>query len=271
MLAMTGILVSTAMQMIRARSRFERMQIEILNRELTQARRIQLSWLPKKPIATHAIDLAAVNRPASHVSGDFYNWFELPDGRVAVTIGDVTGHGMAAAFLMATTQLLVRLSMQRVQDPGQCLTEVNRQLCTHIFTGQFVTMQLCVIDTSARTIELANAGHPAPIVGNGSSHEPLKIEPHLVLGVDPEIEYSTQTFPLEPGFTVLLYTDGVIEAQAMSGERLQISGLAKSLNGTGQNAQALAESVTTVVDHFRGGRELEDDLTLVAIRLQPVK
>jgi len=268
MLAMTGILFSTAVQMIRSRLRFDRMRIETLNRELTQARKIQLSWLPKKPIATHVIDLAAVNRPASHVSGDFYNWFELSDGRIAVTIGDVTGHGMQAAFLMATTQLLVRTTMQRVRDPGQCLTDVNAQLCSQIFSGQFVTMLLCLIDTKEQTLEIAAAGHPPPIMGNGESHEPLAIETQLVLGVEPDAEYSTQRFSLGEGHTILLYTDGVIEAQANSGARFEIKGLAASLAARVLGAQSLADAVTTAVDRFRAGRDLDDDLTLVAIQLQ---
>ena len=107
--------------------------------------------------------------PRAHISGDFYNFFELPDGRTAVVIGDVTGHGMSAAFLMATTQLLVRSTMERMEDPGKCLAEVNRLLCTQAFNGQFVTMQLLVIDPSRRTIELATAGHPAPLLAEAAS------------------------------------------------------------------------------------------------------
>src|SRR2546430_9406908 len=137
--------------------------MEIISRGLTQAGEIQLSWRQKKPIATHVIDLAAVNRPASHVSGDFYNWFELPDGRMVVTIGDVTGHGMAAAFLMATTQLLVRSTLPRVLDPGQCMEEVNRQLCLHVYSGQFVTLLIAILDLDRHTAEVATAGHPPPL------------------------------------------------------------------------------------------------------------
>src|SRR6201999_795865 len=131
--------------------------------ELAEARQIQLAWLPE-PTGSDcdSLDVAAVNLPASHISGDFYNWFALPDGRTAIVIGDVTGHGMAAAFLMATTQLLVRGVMTRVGDPGACLEEVNRQLCTQVFNGQFVTMVLMVIDSEQQYIDIANAGHPAP-------------------------------------------------------------------------------------------------------------
>ena len=106
--AMTGILVSTAVQMIRGRVKMERIRHEVLTRELERARQIQQAWLPRTAPACRWLDIAAVNYPAQHISGDFYNWFDLPDGRTAVVIGDVTGHGMSAAFLMATTQLLVR-------------------------------------------------------------------------------------------------------------------------------------------------------------------
>ena len=150
-----AILISTAVQMIRSRTRLERDQIAILNKELAQARQIQLNWLPGQPYELRGVEIAAVNTPASHVSGDFYNWFDLPDGRLAVIIGDVTGHGMSAAFLMATTQLLVRTSMPRFCDPGFCLEEVNRQLCTQMFNGQFVTMLIMVIDLENRAIDIA--------------------------------------------------------------------------------------------------------------------
>jgi hypothetical protein len=96
--AMTAILVSTSTQMIRGRLRLERVQREMLTRELDQAREIQLLWLPERQGVQIPLDIAAVNRPASHVSGDFYNWFEIGDGRACIVIGDVTGHGLPAAF-----------------------------------------------------------------------------------------------------------------------------------------------------------------------------
>ena len=160
--AMTAILVSTSTQIIRGRLRLERVQREMLTSELNQAREIQLMWLPEQQKTQVPIDIAAVNRPASHVSGDFYNWFELPDGRVCIVIGDVTGHGLSAAFLMATTQLLVRAIITRIPDPGQCLTETNRLLCTHVFSGQFVTLLVLILDPRKNTKEFESGW---PIAG----------------------------------------------------------------------------------------------------------
>ena len=172
----------------------------------TKARQIQQAWLPSKLPSGLWLDVAAVNYPAQHISGDFYNWFDLSDGRVAVAIGDVTGHGMSAAFLMATTQLLVRTTMVRVDHPGKCLEEVNRQLCTQGFNGQFVTMQLLVLNPGHQTVELATAGHPAPLIvdSEGVVGPTLPIEPQLVLGVDRDATYPVERITLPPGATLVL-------------------------------------------------------------------
>jgi serine phosphatase RsbU (regulator of sigma subunit) len=267
-IAITAILVSTAIQMIRTRVRLERVRHDILNRELTQARQIQLAWLPVHGPAQKAVDIAAINSPASHISGDFYNWFELNDGRLVVTIGDVTGHGMSAAFLMATTQLLVRNTMTRVADPGEGLTEVNRQLCVQVFNGQFVTMLIMVIDLANGMLQLATAGHPAPLLADGESFQPLPLEPQLVLGVERGATYVTQTHPLPPSASLLLYTDGVSDCLGQSGKRFGTDGLQRTLYGRYDNAQAILDRLIASIEQFRSGTELTDDLTLVAMQLQ---
>jgi serine phosphatase RsbU (regulator of sigma subunit) len=268
MLAMTTILVSTAIQLIRTRLKLERQQMERLNKELEQARQIQLNWLPRQPTDFKLIDIAAINKPASHVSGDFYNWFELPDGRYAIAIGDVTGHGMAAAFLMATTQFLLRALMQRVPDPGRVLTETNRQLNTMVFSGQFVTTLLMILDPQRRELLFANAGHFQPLVWKNGRCEVCSHETDLVLGVDPNQHYITHKITLDPDSRLLLYTDGVVEAQSLTGDRLQTPGLIQRVNGSDSGPKELVDTVVNIVTDFTAGRDLEDDLTLVAVQLR---
>jgi serine phosphatase RsbU (regulator of sigma subunit) len=268
-ISMTALLVSTAIQLIRNRSRFERERTRVLEAELEHARQIQLAWLPDGTRGCERVDVAAVNHPASHISGDFYNWFDLPDGRTAVVIGDVTGHGMAAAFLMATVQLLVRNTLPRTLDPGRCLEDVNRQLCVQMFHGQFVTMQVLVVDCDTGRVEVANAGHPPPLASDGESFQPLKVEPQLVLGIQPDVAYPTERYDLAPGAALLLYTDGVLDAVAVDGKRFEADRLVRSIYGRYENAGALIEDVLASVNQFRGERELVDDLTLVALQLQP--
>jgi sigma-B regulation protein RsbU (phosphoserine phosphatase) len=270
-ISMTAILVSTAISLIRVRVRMERVQHEVLTRELSQARQIQLNWLPNQHSAGPALDIAAINQPASHISGDFYNWFTLPDGRQVITIGDVTGHGMAAAFLMATTQLLVRTTMPRVKNPGECMEEVNRQLCTQVFHGQFVTMLIVVLDLERGQLELATAGHCAPLISEaGGEFKSLPIRAQLVLAVDSETTYPTERFQFDAGSSMLLYTDGVVDVQAKNGDRFDTRRLRDILIGPFVSAQAIVDRVVSTVNAFREGRELGDDLTLVAIQTQSV-
>ena len=270
MLGLTAILSSTAIQTIRSRVRLERVRHEMINKELAQAREIQLAWLPNNDDDPPHVDLSAVNQPATQISGDFYNWFQLCDGRTVVVIGDVTGHGMAAAFLMATTQLLIRTTMPRCMNPGECLNEANRQLCIQAFNGQFVTMLVLVIDVHSGTVDLATAGHPPPLVGQGEHFKLLPVDPELVLGVDPDQTYTTQRFTLARGSALVLYTDGVVDAQNEHGERFSVEGLAKSLYGRYEHAQAIIDAVVRAVDEFRGEQPIPDDLTLVAVQLQAV-
>jgi serine phosphatase RsbU (regulator of sigma subunit) len=286
-LAVTALLVSTSAFLIRSRVRFERMRHDVLTRELEQARHIQLAWLPDIKTAPKGLDVSAANLPASHISGDFYNWFPLPrtipasgrnapqgsadhdpNAKIAIVIGDVTGHGMAAAFLMATTQLLVRMTLTRWHDPARCLRDVNQQLCTQGFKGQFVTMLVMILDPLDNTMEVATAGHPAPLLArNGGSFESLDLQPQLVLGVDPGEDYRSQSFVLEPGASLLLYTDGVIEAETSEGEQFGTDRLIEALSTNGvADPAARIKAVLQAVERFRGTRDLLDDLTLVALR-----
>lgn len=270
--SMTAIFVSTAAQLIYSRMKMERVRHSALQNEMRQARQIQLAWLPQKTKTTCSasmLDIASLNRPATHISGDFYNFFELPDGRTAVIIGDVTGHGTAAAFLMATTQLLIRNTLPQSCDPGQCLEDVNHQLTNQVFNGQFVTMQILVIDSRTGEVAIATAGHPAPLVGDGESFQPLKIEPQLVAGVDSKTKYPTEHFHLRPGTSILLYTDGVVETEDPAGKCLRLDGLRRALSGRIDNAETLLQRAVSAVNTFRRGQELRDDLTLVAVHLLP--
>ncbi len=268
--AMTAMLVSTSTQMIRSRLKLERMKNQLLDRELWQAREIQLAWLPQISKALAGFDVGAVNEPAGHISGDFYDCFELPDGRLGLTIGDVTGHGMSAAFLMATTQLLIRTSMRDVGDPGRCLTEVNRHLCVQVFNGQFTTALVLVLDAQQREVLVASAGHFPPLLRTGDRLGPLDVQSQLVLGVQEDEAYVTQRFHLPEEFTLLLYTDGVVEATGSGRDRFGPQRLANCLASCDGAAQELVRTVLAAVRQFTGSRETTDDLTVVAVQPAPV-
>jgi hypothetical protein len=267
-LAMTGLLVSSSTHMIRSRLKIETLKNELMSRELAEARKIQLAWLPSH-CEGMGVDIAAVNEPASHVSGDFYDWFEMADGRTVITIGDVTGHGMSAAFLMATTQLLIRNTIMRVKDPGQCLTEVNRQLCGQIFNGQFVTVLVVVLDPCSGVMQASTAGHYPPLLSDGQRLLPLRMDPQLVLGVDEDEVYTTEPIFLPELYTLVMYTDGVLDVTSPDGQRYGSRRLREALVG-GPSARAVVEGIRRNVKEFCQGVEFGDDVTLVAIQGQGV-
>jgi sigma-B regulation protein RsbU (phosphoserine phosphatase) len=174
---------------------------------------------------------------------------------------------MSAAFLMATTQLMVRTTMMRIGNPGQCLEEVNAQLCTMVFNGQFVTLLILVLDLKRGELQAAVAGHYPPLIGDSRGFAPLKMEYQLVLGVEKNVRYPTETYPLKASDCLLLYTDGVLDVFNPQGQRFDHERLLASAAEQTPKSQGMIDHIHAEVDRFRGPQELPDDLTLVAIRV----
>jgi sigma-B regulation protein RsbU (phosphoserine phosphatase) len=168
---------------------------------------------------------------------------------------------------MATTQLLVRTTMMRVGDPGICMDEVNQQLCSQIFNGQFVTMLIVVLDLERGEMQVATAGHYPPLLNDGKNFRPVPLEPQIVLGVDAKAEYQTREFALPPGACILLYTDGVLDVESPRGNRFGKDGLAQALPNRPASARAVLDALLASIDSFRVAKDLPDDLTVVAIQL----
>ena len=271
--AVAVVLVSTTVSLTRGRRRIEKLRTDMLNRDLQKARRIQLNWLPAPQFEGRHVHIAAENLPALHISGDFYNWFDLPaeegdrSPKTVVVIGDVSGHGMPAAFLMATTQLLVRNTMPRVRDPGLCLAEINRQLSTLVYNGQFVTMMILVIDHDTAGLQIASAGHHPPLLKRDGRVESLAIDPQLVIGVDDTTEYQTHRLRTRPGDALLLFTDGAIEDTNVAGDPFGSERLSRSFSDAADAPCETLKAITGALVAFRGEKEAEDDLTLIAVQM----
>jgi sigma-B regulation protein RsbU (phosphoserine phosphatase) len=247
----------------------------MLHRDLEKARRIQLNWLPKPRRHTETLEIAAENQAAAHISGDFYNWFDLgpdshcPTPRTALVIGDVSGHGLAAAFLMATTQMIVRNTLPRLCDPGACLTELNQQLASLVYNGQFVTIAVLLLDLETGIIDIASAGHSPPLLRRGKRVTEIDVDPDLVAGVDPETHYASHRIHIEPGDTLLLYTDGAIEAHDAAGKQFGVDGLSAAFAAAPADVDGALQYVSTAVTAYHGDEDAEDDMTLVAVRVLP--
>ncbi|MEE8214964.1 MAG: PP2C family protein-serine/threonine phosphatase, partial [Alphaproteobacteria bacterium] len=238
---------------------------ERLRRELELAAEIQRSLLPRR--RPESFPVHGANHPARIVSGDFYDFFSLDDGRICFNLGDVSGKGLNAALLMAKTISLYRCLGKTVHQPGRLLALLNGEICETATRGMFVTMVGGMYDPKTGIVRLANAGHEPPLYHDRqgvftplpAEAPPLGILPLPVPdGVFPETELRLD------GGTLYLFTDGVTEGYTDGGAPLEVEGLKALIRKNA--ALTLAGRVDAVINRLRHGTgALRDDLTVLAI------
>ena len=238
---------------------------ERISRELEMASEMQRSLLPKhRPLP---FPVCGVNLPAFEMSGDFYDFFELNDGRIYFCIGDVSGKGMDAALLMSKTASLFRCLGKTVHEPDVLLSTINCELCETTIHGMFVSMACGILDPATYDVYLANAGHEPPQIYCQDGTFLLLEASVPPLGIIPlehgEKGITCETFNIK-GRTLYIFTDGVTEGKLENGNRLQVSGF-QSMIRKHANRPAM-ERLDTVVAILRDtGHKRHDDITLIAI------
>lgn len=184
----------------------------LFEREHRLAQRLQMSLLPE--LASHdAIQVAARYSPGSDlvaVGGDWYDLFPLPDGRIGLAIGDVAGHGLAEAAIMAQLRNALRAFALKGESPGPVLTQMDRFLCTYVPT-RTATLCYLVFDPQVGSLEWANAGHLPPLLVRSDGELTFLTEHSFLLGTGIERKRATEATNVSPGSTLLLYTDGLVE------------------------------------------------------------
>jgi PAS domain S-box-containing protein len=239
---------------------------ERIEQELRIARLIQQTLLPKTLPERPGYDVAAYYRPAREVGGDFYDFLELEDGRLGLVMGDATDKGMPAALVMATTRSVLRAVAQTSNSPGEVLKRANDALVADIPPNMFITCFYGVLDPESGRLRYANAGHDLPYLQRGGVAEELRAR-GMPLGLMPGMDYEQKEIVLEAGDSVLLYSDGLVEAHDPKGEmfgfpRLQRLIAARSA-GSGEE---LVDFLLERLYSFTGeGWEQEDDITLTTL------
>ena len=185
--------------------------------ELEVARLIQQNFLPKQLPDLPGWQVAAYYRPAREVGGDFYDVIPLRDGQVGFVVGDVTDKGVPAALVMAATRSVLRASAQRLIEPGAVLERVNEHLCPDMPAKMFVTCLYGVLEPATGRFRFANAGHDLPYVKTAEGSVELRAR-GMPLGLMTGMAYEEKETVLAPGDSVLLHSDGVVEAHSPSGE-----------------------------------------------------
>jgi len=240
---------------------------ERLEQELAVARLIQQNFLPRSLPAVSGWSVAADYRPAREVGGDFYDFIDLPDGRLGFVVGDVTDKGVPAALVMAATRSVLRASAQRLVEPGAVLERVNEHLVPDIPPNMFVTCLYGVIELETGRLVFANAGHNLPMVASGGAVTELMAR-GMPLGLMPGMSYEETEALLDPGAHLLLYSDGVTEAHDADREMFGGGRLSSVMAEAGtRRGDALLRTLIAALGAFVApGAEQEDDITLVAIR-----
>ena len=234
---------------------------ERMLRELDLAREIQHDLLPNQPAADFPVH--GLNLPAFEVSGDFYDFFTLDDGRIAWGLGDVSGKGINAAMLMAKTISLFRCLCKTVHDPSRLLSMLNNELAETASRGMFVTMAAGVFDPTSGEVVFANAGHQPPLYRSRAGAYSELEESSPPLGIVSGMDYADQRLQLDGG-RLYLFTDGVTEGWEEDGSMLELSGLKTLLDK--HSALPPADQLACVAEALvRPGVRLRDDLTLLVI------
>jgi serine phosphatase RsbU (regulator of sigma subunit) len=227
---------------------------------------MQRSLLPRTAPTLPGLDLGAVYESAARVDvgGDVYDFLTLPDGRLAVVLGDVTGHGVDATADMAMAKYDFRSLARLYPDPAEFLGAANDIVAGEIAAGKFITMTELVVDASGGTLACACAGHPAPrLVRRDGTVEAVPVR-GLALGIEEEQVYEGAEVPFPPGSAAVLYTDGVIEARR-DGELFGVERLDEVLAASrGRAAEEIAQAVLAACRAFADG-DLSDDCAVVVV------
>jgi len=232
--------------------------------ELEVARLIQQNFLPKDLPDLPGWQIAAYYRPAREVGGDFYDVIPLPDGRVAFVVGDVTDKGVPAALVMSATRSLLRASAPRLIEPGAVLERVNELLCPDMPAKMFVTCLYGVLDPATGDLRFANAGHDLPYVKTADGVLELRAR-GMPLGLMTGMAYEEKDTVLKPGESVLLHSDGIVEAHDPDRGMFGFPRLKETVAGTA-GGQVLIDRVISELEEFTGpGTEQEDDITMVTL------
>jgi len=261
-------LLSTALKQLQD-AQAQLIEQEKLRHELQVAQQIQRSMLPDVLPALPGFDFGAHMEPAEAVGGDFYDFIALDDDAIGIAIGDVSGKGIPAALFMALTCSLLRAEASRRAKPVETLRYVNRHLLQMSSGRLFVTVIYGVLTRSTGEFVYARAGHDPLLVVDAAGHVALA-EPAIgqPLGLLPEPELCERTITLQPGSTMLLYTDGATEAMDIDAQLFGVERLAQELSTTQTaSAQATCSRLLEALVAYRGEAAQADDITLVGVHV----
>lgn len=244
----------------------EHVRLERMDAELDQARRIQKRLLPHGPLTCGPVRIEGYNQASTEVSGDYFDYFRLDDGRIGFVIADVTGHGLPAALLMANLQSALRVALTVDHDLADIAQKLNRLIHDNTDASAFITGIFGTIQPDAGTMEFVNAGHPLPVIFQNGRIVDVENLNGLPLGIETDETYGVYRFS-EPLDALLCYTDGVSEAANTDGKLLGTEPVVERMRMIACPTTAeLIEATRRLVRDYVGRKSsLDDDMTVLAM------
>lgn len=264
-----AIAAQAAAAIVNAQLYGETLAAEAMRRQMRLAGEVQRRMIPAAAPYVKGLDIATAYVPSLELSGDFYDFIELPKDNLGVAICDVMGKGVPASLLMASIRASLRAHVSNIYALSDVLRRVNRSLCDDTLISDFATLFYGVVNLSAMELTYANAGHEPPLLVRGGRITRLSAG-GTVLGIDRDIRYNHQVVALAPGDALVLLTDGIIEAMNFEGEqfgRRRVEQAVLAAVGRDESANGIARHLLWEMRRFAGLQVRGDDVTLVAIRV----
>ena len=268
--------IKTQMRLKHLQAEIEEKNFELLNRNfelegyLDIARRFQRRMLPLDIKDIYGLKISSFYRPVDKVGGDMFDIIPFKNGKVGVFIGDVSGHGIAAAFLNIILKMTLQTALRDEIQPNKVIEKINSVIQIFMSDDNFITAAYTIFDTNNKLLYIASAGHPNGIIMRARYKKIETIDcTGLCIGVMDDVNYSPKLARLYPGDRVIFYTDGVIETKNKKGAMLGTKGLCEIAERCA-GAQDVDKTVSDILDEiyrFSSGMEFEDDVTILCVEM----
>ncbi|NOZ21010.1 MAG: SpoIIE family protein phosphatase [Planctomycetes bacterium] len=263
---LTGMAGQAALAIQNARTYDALLKQRRIEQELHFAQEVQKSFLPHELPEIPGFEFGAWYGAALEVGGDFYDFIRMPNGGLAIALGDVSGKGLPAALLMAKLMGDLRSFALSDGDPARVLTKLNRQIAkSRTPLGRFVTLLYILLDPASADVCVANAGHPPPLLRAGDSGALRRLDKvvSVPLGVIEDVDFHSETIRLGSGDSIAIFTDGVTEAMNGESEQFGTKRLETVVAESPSAPRAMMDNILLAINEFVGLASPSDDLTLV--------
>jgi sigma-B regulation protein RsbU (phosphoserine phosphatase) len=243
---------------------------QLMARDLEQAAEIQQRFLPAVAPSVRGLDVAGHNAPCRTVGGDYYDFFPYGSSRIAMVLGDVSGKGMPASLLMMGLQARVQVLIEEPKSLADVMTRLNRITSANCPSNRFITLFFCILDGDTGDLTFCNAGHNPPIIVRANGSYEVLQGGGPVLGILPYIEYQEYHAQMDEGDGLVIYSDGVTEANNPAGDEFEIEGLSAAvIPDRGESAGTIISRINKALLNYTKGAPPADDVTLIVARRVP--